>query len=202
MNQQPLENIFTSPQMQASHASGLISVSETSFQQLPTMAQQLLPMLPSYPPPVAIYRLLRFGLALPTTSATIWFRDIASNFCFRQALQGVVTVISLIGHYLSWPFRLYLLTYFLVVSDAGDFGNVFPRLRQGFQNRLRVARSAAGHGYGHHRSLLEISASGSCGFTHSSFDPFWARLRSNFAKSSRVGVAIPDSCASRRRNSS
>src|SRR5215471_2053525 len=156
MNQQPLENIFTSPQMQASHASGLISVSETSFQQLPTMAQQLLPMLPSYPPPVAIYRLLRFGLALPTTSATIWFRDIASNFCFRQALQGVVTVISLIGHYLSWPFRLYLLTYFLVVSDAGDFGNVFPRLRQGFQNRLRVARSAAGHGYGHHRSRLEI----------------------------------------------
>src|SRR5215475_4457656 len=107
--------------MQAAHAAGLISVGETTFQQLPTLPQQFLPMLSSYSPPVAVHRLLRFGLALPMTPATIWFRDIAANFCFRQALQGVVTVISLIGHHLSWPFRLYRLTYFLVVSDAGDF---------------------------------------------------------------------------------
>ena len=126
MNQQPFENIFASPQMQSSHASGLISVGETTFQQLPTLAQQLLPVLPSYPPPVAIDRLLRFRLALPAMPLTIWFRDIGSNFCFRQALQGVVTVISLISHYFSWPFRLYLLTYCLVVRDAGDFGYVFP----------------------------------------------------------------------------
>ena len=49
---------------------------------------------------------------------------------------------------------------------------------------------------------LAISASGSCGFTQSSFDPLFTRLRSSLASCSRVGVSIPDSFASRRRNSS
>jgi len=38
-----------------------------------------------------------------------------------------------------------------------------------------------------------MRASGSCGFTHSPFDPLPTRFRSNFANCSRVGVAIPDS---------
>jgi hypothetical protein len=49
---------------------------------------------------------------------------------------------------------------------------------------------------------LAISASGSCGFAKSSFDPLLTRLRSSLASCSRVGVSIPDSFASLRRNSS
>jgi hypothetical protein len=47
--------------------------------------------------------------------------------------------------------------------------------------------------------ILVTRASGSWGFTHSSFDPFFFRFRSTRAKSSRVGVEIPDCCASSSR---
>ena len=50
--------------------------------------------------------------------------------------------------------------------------------------------------------ILVMRASGSCGFTQSVFDPFFFRFRSTRARSSRVGVAIPDCCASPFRNSS
>src|SRR4030095_12834666 len=42
----------------------------------------------------------------------------------------------------------------------------------------------------------------SCGCVQSSFEPFFGRLRSRRAKSSRVGVSMPDACTSRVRNSS
>src|SRR5213594_3965410 len=47
--------------------------------------------------------------------------------------------------------------------------------------------------------VLGVLAESGC--SHSSFDPLRARFRSSRANCSRVGVAIPDSCASRFRNS-
>ena len=47
--------------------------------------------------------------------------------------------------------------------------------------------------------IFVIRASGSCGCTQSLFDPLFGRFRSSFARSSRVGVSIPEaraSCAS------
>ena len=44
-------------------------------------------------------------------------------------------------------------------------------------------------------------ASGSCGFVQSLFDVFFLRFRSSRAKSSRVGVSMPEAFASRVRNS-
>ena len=49
--------------------------------------------------------------------------------------------------------------------------------------------------------ILVILAWGSNGWVQSSFDPFFGRLRSIGARSSRVGVSIPDACASCVRNS-
>src|SRR5437016_7864178 len=42
--------------------------------------------------------------------------------------------------------------YFFVVRGAGNIDDVLPRLLQGFQNRLRIARSATGHRHRPHRS--------------------------------------------------
>ena len=39
--------------------------------------------------------------------------------------------------------------------------------------------------------IFMISASGSFGFTHSLFDPFFGRFLSNFAMSARLGSSIP-----------
>jgi hypothetical protein len=41
-----------------------------------------------------------------------------------------------------------------------------------------------------------IFASGSCGCVQSSFEPFFLRVRSIRAKSARVGVSMPEACAS------
>src|SRR2546425_64980 len=50
--------------------------------------------------------------------------------------------------------------------------------------------------------ILVMRASGSCGFTPSWLLAFFFRWRSNRARSSRVGVSIPDSFAKPFRNSS
>jgi len=50
--------------------------------------------------------------------------------------------------------------------------------------------------------IFAIRASPSAGLFHSLIDVRFLRLRSNRAKSSRVGVAIPEAFASPRRNSS
>ena len=44
--------------------------------------------------------------------------------------------------------------------------------------------------------ILVIFASGSEGEIHSSLEPFFFRFRSSRAKSARVGVSMPDACAS------
>ena len=44
--------------------------------------------------------------------------------------------------------------------------------------------------------IFVIFASGSCGCVQSSFEPFFFRFRSSRARSSRVGVSMPDACAS------
>ena len=49
--------------------------------------------------------------------------------------------------------------------------------------------------------IFVIRASSSCGCFHSSLDPFLGRSLSTFAKSSRVGVSMPDACATCLRNS-
>ena len=43
--------------------------------------------------------------------------------------------------------------------------------------------------------IFAIRASGSLGCTQSSFEPFFGRFRSSFARSSRVGVSIPEARA-------
>jgi hypothetical protein len=48
--------------------------------------------------------------------------------------------------------------------------------------------------------IFVICASGRCGFTHSEFEPFFLPLQSMRARSSRVGVGIPDTCARSVRN--
>jgi hypothetical protein len=49
--------------------------------------------------------------------------------------------------------------------------------------------------------IFVMRASGSCGCRHSVFRPFFGRFRSSRARSARVGVSIPEACASRVRNS-
>jgi hypothetical protein len=44
--------------------------------------------------------------------------------------------------------------------------------------------------------ILVIFASGSCGWVQSSFEPLFFRFRSIRARSARVGVSMPDACAS------
>src|SRR5262245_53257498 len=44
--------------------------------------------------------------------------------------------------------------------------------------------------------ILVIFASGSCGWVQSSFEPLFFRFRSISARSARVGVSMPDACAS------
>ena len=91
---------------------------------------------------------------------------------------------------------------------------------QRVRQRLRVAFISALDRHGHDRARVEIHgmlgfvgqmlrpsfilvifASGSEGDVHSLLEPFFFRFRSSRANSARVGVSMPDACASVVRNS-
>src|SRR2546426_1324558 len=136
VNQHALENIRLSAQVHTPHASRFIGVGEASFQKLSPIPQQLFPVLAVNAPPVVIHRLPRLRLILPATASTVRFRNIAPNLGLLQRRQRVVAVISLVRHCFDRTFRMDSFPYFFVVRGAGNFGDVLPRLRQGFQNRL------------------------------------------------------------------
>src|ERR1035437_6140999 len=54
VNQHPLENIFSPPQVHTPHAARFVSVREATFQQLSAPPQQFFSMLATNPPPVAV----------------------------------------------------------------------------------------------------------------------------------------------------
>src|SRR5207244_6953962 len=140
-----LANILSPPQEPPPHPSRSIAVREPPFQQFPTPPPQLLSPFPANPPPVGIHDLLCFQLVSPTTPSTIRFGGIRSHFRFRQRLKRVVAVISLVGDRFPRAFRLYPFAHFFVVGRTRNLGDLLARLRQGLQNRLRIARIAGGH---------------------------------------------------------
>ena len=101
-----------------------------------------------------------------------------------------------------------------------QLGDCHPGLDQCLIHRRGIALVRRLQGHCHHRAGVQIDgvlglvgqvrtafifatrASSSTGLFHSLFEVRFLRLRSNRAKSSRVGVSIPDALASPVRNSS
>ena len=81
----------------------------------------------------------------------------------------------------------------VVVSPAWAFCTVTPTIAPVSRS---TACSALCAKWVRPSFIFVILASGSCGCVQSSFEPFFFRFRSMRAVSARVGVSIPDACAS------
>ena len=79
MDQQALEDVASTAQVQASHSAGVIHVGEGPFDEFGPAFLQPLAMRASEATSVRIHRGLGFFLVLPIASSTIGLRDMAAN---------------------------------------------------------------------------------------------------------------------------
>ena len=69
MNQLPLEDVLVAAQMSSPHSSGIVTVREAPLDQLASLAQQALAIVPRYPLPVGVDSLLFILLPNPVPLA-------------------------------------------------------------------------------------------------------------------------------------
>ncbi len=221
MNQQPLENVVTTPQVHSPHSAGFVKMGVDSFQPLSSLALQLCATLPFDTSAVSVDCLLRRRLIDPTLRAAVRFRNIGPNPGLPDLPHHFPAVVPLVGHDFhgshsrspSQPQpldsrlrRQYRCARLLAPAFPAPFAYLrhplaarspqppppFPCPRHARALRAKCVRPFF---------ILVIRASGSCGCVHSWLDPFLARLRSNRASCDRVGVSIPDAFANWSKNS-
>src|SRR5438309_2169359 len=71
VNQLPLEDVLVSAQMSSPHSSGIVTMREAPLDQLASLAQQTLAVVPRYPLPVGVYGLLFILLSDPVPLARL-----------------------------------------------------------------------------------------------------------------------------------
>ena len=151
------------------------------------------------------HRGTRLGLLLPVSAPPIGFRDVAPDAYGFEIDERLIAVIALIADHLGEA-----------VSVGPHHSDVLGRFDQGLNAGLGVAVIGILQGDSDDRPGLEIDsmlgfvrqkcvrpafifvifASGSCGWVQSSFEPFFFRFRSIRARSTRVGVSMPEACGS------
>ena len=213
VNQQPLENIRVTAQMRAPHAARVIEVREGAFDPFAALAHQAASAGPADPSPIAIDRRLGLGRLRPIAATAVWFRDVRADADRVEIHHRLIAVVPLVGDDLFQ--RLWLrrprpaplrpapplpsgCSTIVVVSPwsapCSVTATTAPVSRSTACSALwaRCVRPSF---------IFVTFASGSCGFIQSSFDVFFFRFRSSRAKSSRVGVSMPEAFASPVRNS-
>jgi len=142
-------------------------------------------------------------MVLPVPSSAIGFRDVAADAHGFEIDERLIAVIALVAD-----------DFFDTVSVGLYRLDLLGRFNQCLAARRRVSLIGILHGDADDRARLEIDrmlgfvrqvrpsfilvifASGSCGWVQSSFEPLFFRFRSIRARSARVGVSMPDACAS------
>jgi hypothetical protein len=108
VEQLPFQDILTTPQMRSTHRSRLITVGETSFDQLPACLQQLLAVPASDSPPISIDCLLIFHFFVPLPPSARRFRNLAASLYLLQLPHRLAAVMALIRYYLRDSFEVNL----------------------------------------------------------------------------------------------
>src|SRR5215471_7735430 len=164
-------------------------------------------MLAVNPPPIGVNGVTFCLLADPLASATFRFGNITANPELFEIHHGFITVVALVGHDFRQPIFGNLfgglgclgqlsicsatatkVSWIVVVSPALASCKVTARTAP---VSISTACSALCAKCVWPSFIFVILASGSSGCSHSSLEPFFGRFRSNFARSSRVGVSIP-----------
>jgi hypothetical protein len=131
------------------------------------------------PPTIAVHRSARLGMVLPVPSSAIGFRDVAADAHGFEIDERLIAVIALVAD-----------DFFDTVSVGLYRLDLLGRFNQCLAARRCVSLIVRPS------FILVIFASGSCGWVQSSFEPLFFRFRSIRARSARVGVSMPDACAS------
>ena len=209
MNQHSLQNIASSPQVRSPHSSRSIEVCEGALKPFASRTEQCLPSFSAHPATVTIDCALRFLVSAPAASLLFRFRDVRSQPELLEILDPFSAVIPFVGD-------KFLNAFALRQRSLNLFGGRNERLGHGA--RVALISTLDGNSddntslkvdrlfgfmskVGAASFILVIRASGSLGFFRSLLETFFFLLRSSRARSSRVGVGMPDSFARAVRNS-
>src|ERR1035441_2853424 len=108
MNQLPLEDVLVAAQMSSPHSSGIVTMREAPLDQLASLAQQALAIVPRYPLPVGVDGLLFILLSDPVPFARLLlFGNVSPNAGFFHPHQCRAAVISLVAHHLYDAFQVH-----------------------------------------------------------------------------------------------
>ena len=177
---------------------------EGAFQSLAAQPQQALAARAANASTIAVDRVACLGILLPVASAAIGFGDVTADADRFEIDERLIAVIALVADDLFDPRRRaptvstcsaasISVSMLVVVSPSSASCTVTA-------TTAPVSRSTACSALCakcvRPSFIFVIFASGSCGCVQSSFEPFFFRFRSRRAKSARVGVSMPDACAS------
>src|ERR1700740_1897042 len=204
--------------MRSSHSARIVAVREIPFDQLASLPQQALAIGSLHSPPVGIDRLLLLGFAFPmSVPGLLLLRDVGPHFRTLQIHYHRSTVVALVGDHLLDALQV-CLRFLARLFCPDQLRHVFTSLRESFHPRGGVSRLPFLYRSRPHRTCLHIH--GVLGFVRQVRSPIFhlgnprifvmrihpilvfLRFRSRRARSSLVGVSIPDSWASPFRKSS
>ncbi len=216
LDQGTLAYVEVTSHMRSAQATGVERVRKGPLQNFAAASHERLAAAASLAAAVCVDGISRVFFPDPVLAPSVGLRDVRSPTGRPQCKQHGLAVVALVRHCFFGLFGLLRIVARLLLRRGQIRRRGFPvsprsstcrlrrRLRQSPRPQLQcpcpTACSCLCARCVRPSFIFMIWASGSYGFFQSPFEPFFFRFRSIRARSSRVGVAIPDASAKSSRN--